>query len=867
MSASFASAASYDKSSTSASSPPNPIAYVVEGIEQLHTLWDDVLRREKTKRKEEHPSKTEAQGPLPTDFSPSLPHCGVETSSVTSSRHRAEENGIITESCTYTVTKDSFPRSAVFPFLACTSTVASLSSSLSSFHPHAPSVCQKENGEWCLENRPTVSGTDCSSCAATSPTDPMPHSMRANEEEKANACHPMRWEKSTKRRRTSVSAASPSSSTLQAEMVHRSAIVSSLPTEDGASLLPSWLSQPVAWHRIPPLPEAVWAQVEKEWKKLGGAEMTAIRKMFYSTASSDREEELDAGKSKERETPDEQEPMTRTTTTTIPSSSSSPAAAVLPERCQLRVVLGDIKRSLWNLYPVKEERDVMRNYLTYLLIQILYASPDHVHYTQGAHDLVGAVLFLICSFRERVAGAESTSTALAEFPERLELVAAVCFALMQTYWAPFASADLEEVQSIASAISYLLAGEHPKLYDALQEVSLLDHPHFMLSWMLTWFVSCLADIPTQMYIVMLFLKGEDALTPLYFSAALVLRGSDGLLSALQEFRQQCKQENISSWKDYVYGLLFQRISVLPSTLLEANPLSSPLSSSTKADTKKRGEEEGGRGVRLVENKSRNEEEEENTQDFLSPKGEDGTGEAAVRGAATENEALLAHVNTPPQEKEEEEEEEKIASKRTTTNRTRMQCSVSTSLLLMELRCSTDDLRVRYPLQRVDQSEKNGGGAASDEGNPNENTGEKRRSYLGSDGSRPLSSSTRRDFLFAVFYAMRHATLVLWRCFYGVLLRLSGILPPALLASRGAPCPSPPILRNSIVYVPRHTAEKPSSSSPSSSRSVSIFSPRSVKDVLQRLSQLPPTKAVVTISVVLVLGLSLLVLQQKKELPH
>lgn len=830
MSATFASAASFEGSFSSTSPPPDPIAYVENGIDQLHSLWDNVLQQGNTTKKDDHLSETEAQGTSSTDLASSLPHFGEE-------KCRVAESGCIPEHLSGTVKEESFPRSALFPFLAHTSAVSS------------------------------------------SHTDPVVDPpTRGNEEEETNARFQTQTMNATKNRRTSTTSPSP----LPAETVASPSPSSLVSTGPPPPPLPSWLSQPVVLHPVPPLPEALWEQVEKEWKKVGGTEMKDVRTMFYPVGS-----EMEEGK-------EEAEEAKRGAADDAPSpprlSSTTPTAApmVLPERCQLRVVLGDVKRSLWNLYPVEEERDRMRGYLTYVLIQVLYASPDHVHYTQGEHDLVGAVLFLLCSFRERVAGSESRHTAWVERRARLELVAAVCFALLQTYWAPFASADLEEVQSIASAISFPLAGEHPRLYRALQEVSLLDHPHFMLSWMLTWFVSCLADIPTQMYIVMLFLKGEDALTPLYFSAALVLHGADGLLSALREFRLRCQQEHITSWKDYVYGLLFQRISILPSTLLEAKSasLASSFPSVAGGGSKKMREDKGER-VEEVEHESIREDDQKSPEDLCPPQGKEEEEEDVT---ATGREAAVAAVDTPkpgkdgdvrfpdantpsppPHSVEEEAEEETPSSQQTTTrHRTRMTCAVSTSLLLINLRLHTNALRLRYPLKRVDQREGGGGGGgASHEGDPGENHHPKQRSHLGGDDAPPLSSFERRHFMLAIFYLLRNVTLLPWRWLYAVWLHLSGILPPALLTARRVSRPSPPALQRSIVYLLDDPVGKPLTTPTSSfvSGSMVTILPRHAKGLLQRLSHAPPAKVMVAMSVVMVMGLSLLALQQKREVSY
>jgi len=424
----------------------------------------------------------------------------------------------------------------------------------------------------------------------------------------------------------------------------------------------------------------------------------------------------------------------------------------------------------------------------------------------------------------------------------------VSAALLQTYWAPFACADLEEVQSIAASISILLSEEHPKLYHALQEVSLLDHPHFLLSWLLTWFLSCLTDISTQMYLVMLFLKGKDALTPLYFSAALVLRGADGLFSSLQEFRQRCAREHVSPWKDYVYGLLFQRISMLPTTLLEPPSPPFPLRPSVEAETTHGEEEDDDEGKRGSAGEESGKEVEK--KGHPTPKDEEGSQEATRMGAPKDpSDGATLHLSTG-----EEEEEDGVLLKK----KKKVYCPSSTSLLLMELTASTSELRTRYPLQRVDRRK----GGAAGEGGHGEHTSGRRRSG-GSGGYTPFTSSERQSYISALRYAFHDASPAVLQWFFTLLLHLSGILPRAIFSSLRSSRPSPPPLQRSIQYVRYHApGESSSSSSPHST--LRIF-PGLAKRIMHGVSRTPSSKAMVTISVVLVVGLSLLALQQRKAL--
>lgn len=235
-----------------------------------------------------------------------------------------------------------------------------------------------------------------------------------------------------------------------------------------------------------------------------------------------------------------------------------------PSHCQLPVVRADVKRSLWELYPESDERDVMRQHLTHIILRITYHSAPVAHYTQGMNDLVGHVMFLVCSFREKVMGLETTSEAASRLSDRLELTASLCQSLLKTLWFPFVQHDLQEVDAMSYALHTLLSREDRKLWKLLQRLHLVQHPHYVLSWMLTWYMAGLSQTKGKMLLLMHFLKGSDALEPIYIGSAL-------LLSASRSFQDYVKHELMEKGGmsvDEIWGLAFQKLSSLPSAFIE-----------------------------------------------------------------------------------------------------------------------------------------------------------------------------------------------------------------------------------------------------------------------------------------------------------
>lgn len=546
----------------------NASAFIEDGIVQMHSLWEEVLKRENEAEKE-------------------MQRVGLSTE-----KKEQQHDAFLWNTASI---NDGMPdrRSNIFPFLT---------------HP-LPNAAAAHHVD------PMDEGSVEETSTSTMRRRKLHHLSSNTAEEKEEKEINLEDLRETKKRRLTGDASSPSASDPHNSMNDDTTTTSSC--RASSSSLPCWLSRGATLQRVPHLSREFCVEVEGISEKNSGKGQrklhllnSVVRKMRRLSnirdvddvdgnggtvdshphphspadgAMGERKEKeetpqpiyIQKGKEHVEDLEEEKKRKTRkgeeegsSSTASSTSCSKVEESVVIPERLQIRVICVDIFRSLWNLYKEEEERDVMRGCLAYTLLRVLYIAPDHVYYTQGLHELVGCVMFLFCSFREKVLGVESTAVAQAEMAARLELVAAVCAALLQTYWAPYACETLDEVQSIAHAFSGLLLQENPSLFHALDEISLLDHPHFLLGWLLTWFNVSIADIPTQMYITMLFLKGEDALTPLYFSTALVLHGEACLRGSMHEFKQQSEKEHMSSWKDYSYGLMFQRLSVLPSTLLE-----------------------------------------------------------------------------------------------------------------------------------------------------------------------------------------------------------------------------------------------------------------------------------------------------------
>lgn len=240
-----------------------------------------------------------------------------------------------------------------------------------------------------------------------------------------------------------------------------------------------------------------------------------------------------------------------------------------PSHCQLTVVRADVNRSLWTLYgegPVPEysretERGYMRRHLACLLLRLHYHSRPTAHYTQGVHDLVAHVMFLICSFREKVLHTETPEVAASKLSERLELVLSFSQSLMRSLWKPFVLPHLDEAEGMVCALQTMIAAEDPNFARSLDRLGQLQRPHYTLQWILTWYMASLSCVSSKMRLLLFFSTSQNAFTPVYCSAALLLGASPAFQTYLRSITDGRSGLELS-------GPVFQFLSALPSRCLE-----------------------------------------------------------------------------------------------------------------------------------------------------------------------------------------------------------------------------------------------------------------------------------------------------------
>eukprot|EP00796_Vickermania_ingenoplastis_P011824 gene11824-8133_t len=230
-----------------------------------------------------------------------------------------------------------------------------------------------------------------------------------------------------------------------------------------------------------------------------------------------------------------------------------------PANCQFNVIEADVRRTLWDLYP-DEVREEMRKHLQSILTRLFFHTPPS-SYTQGMNDLVAHIMFLLCTYRAYMK-MESEETAAKQQKDRLELTGAVCRRLLFTLWRPYSASDLREVDAMAYSFHELLRLEHKPLWRKLEQLGLLQHPHYLLSWMLTWFMSGIKNIPAKMVLLTHLLRSPDVLEPIYLGSAMLIDGSDAFLRFLKESKRSVGPE--------LFGPAFQKLSEIPSAIVDGD---------------------------------------------------------------------------------------------------------------------------------------------------------------------------------------------------------------------------------------------------------------------------------------------------------
>lgn len=235
----------------------------------------------------------------------------------------------------------------------------------------------------------------------------------------------------------------------------------------------------------------------------------------------------------------------------LKGSRSLSSSYRLPENCQPRVVAADIQRSLWSLYPVRAERDLMRLQLKNMLLRIFAHNPTR-HYYQGLHELLGFVMYVM------------QSTAVPT-----ETVSAFCQELLVTRLRCFTMKKLRHTEALLYAMHSIIAKEDPKLAAALEKCGVGPESHYTVSWVMTWYVHSLKSIPLLSRLLDYFLVEADGLNVILFTAAFIVHSAPRIHNIIADSEAE-EQEMVNSETANltVMAEVYAQLLQLPNCVLE-----------------------------------------------------------------------------------------------------------------------------------------------------------------------------------------------------------------------------------------------------------------------------------------------------------
>ncbi|CAJ16533.1 TBC1 domain family member 20/GTPase, putative [Trypanosoma equiperdum] len=201
------------------------------------------------------------------------------------------------------------------------------------------------------------------------------------------------------------------------------------------------------------------------------------------------------------------------------STISDSWGADLPANCHARVIVADVKRSLWKLYPNETVREKKRKMLCNILAQILSNNPER-HYYQGLHEMVGFVMYVMEGAREAD-------------------IVAVCSRLLVQQWRSFSCKQLERSQSMMYAMHTIVVKEEKILAEELEACSVGPESHYAMPWLITWYTHVCDDVEALSRLFDFLVASEDENTVIFFTAALMLHEREQIIGIIKEVKSSC----------------------------------------------------------------------------------------------------------------------------------------------------------------------------------------------------------------------------------------------------------------------------------------------------------------------------------------
>nr|CCC89388.1 putative GTPase activating protein of Rab-like GTPase [Trypanosoma congolense IL3000] len=199
------------------------------------------------------------------------------------------------------------------------------------------------------------------------------------------------------------------------------------------------------------------------------------------------------------------------------SKSSGPSVkewgSDLPENCQTRVILADVLRSLWSLYPDEDQRESKRKLLCDILVQMLSKNVERYYY-QGLHEMVGFIMYVMEEWD-------------------METIAAVCARLLVQQWHSFSCKELSRSQSMMYAVHAVVAAEDSALATALESCSVGPETHYAMPWLITWYTHVCDDFTALGRLFDFLIANDDENTVIFFTVALMLKKRDRIMAIIR----------------------------------------------------------------------------------------------------------------------------------------------------------------------------------------------------------------------------------------------------------------------------------------------------------------------------------------------
>jgi hypothetical protein len=130
-------------------------------------------------------------------------------------------------------------------------------------------------------------------------------------------------------------------------------------------------------------------------------------------------------------------------------------------------VRADVERSLWNYEPMKFWKETYRDRRRKVLAEIILAilsKNNHLHYYQGFHDIVSAIMLILED--------DFLSFAVSEY-------------VAVHYLSDYMKENFETVSKFIHILFLIIKSQDYELYSHLTQARM--EPFFAISWLITWF--------------------------------------------------------------------------------------------------------------------------------------------------------------------------------------------------------------------------------------------------------------------------------------------------------------------------------------------------------------------------------------------